>query len=244
MPGRECSASGSPRAGCHVSERHQRSARDHLAQQAVDARRYRFPPYKGIRLHAAPTQAGGASLGMAVGTLLGRETAGDSLDGSSPPYRRPTPCRCSCRICRASGAALGLNRAVSLPGWMGRRGPGELSRAVMEGVAFSARLAFEAVEATCRELRRRIYIGGGGARSDASVSDPRRASASAPPREARSSRHGRRRGHRRRRLRRHEPRSRPRPTGWSHSNGPSSRSRIPASTTTASSRSIRSSTPG
>ena len=45
-------------------------------------------------------------------------------------------------------------------------GPGELSRSVLEGVAFSARLAFAALEASANLQVDALHLGGGGARSD------------------------------------------------------------------------------
>ncbi|MCB1495859.1 MAG: hypothetical protein KDJ86_08755 [Bauldia sp.] len=123
-----------------------------------------FPPYKRITLHVAPTQSGGASLAWVAG-LLGR-----SVEELSPLAAATAP-----------SAAVPL----FLPHLQGERAPlwdidsrgvfarlvtgtgaGELSRSVMEGVAFSARLAFEATERSAGETVDTVNIGGGGARSD------------------------------------------------------------------------------
>ena len=58
---------------------------------------------------------------------------------------------------RSRGAFAGLDAGC---------GPGELARSVMEGVAFSARLAFAAVEASAGATVDTLHLGGGGARSD------------------------------------------------------------------------------
>jgi xylulokinase len=49
----------------------------------------------------------------------------------------------------------------------GATGPGDLVIGVMEGVAFSARMALEAVETSGAQTVQRLRYGGGGARSDA-----------------------------------------------------------------------------
>ncbi len=124
-----------------------------------------FPTYKGITLHVAPTQSGGASLAW-LSTLLGRDAEDlSALVAATPP----------------SGSVplfLPHLQGERAPLWdVGSRGvfarvetgtgPGQLSRSVMEGVAFSARLAFEATERSGGLVADHLHIGGGGARSDA-----------------------------------------------------------------------------
>jgi xylulokinase len=48
-----------------------------------------------------------------------------------------------------------------------RAGTGEMARSVMEGVAFSARLAFDALQASSGVAVHTAHLGGGGARSHA-----------------------------------------------------------------------------
>jgi xylulokinase len=124
-----------------------------------------FPDWRGIRLHAAPTQAGGASLawlaritGRAVEDLaaLGGDVRISAqsplflphLEGERAPLWDPI----------ARGAFAGLSSAD---------GPAEIAAAVMEGVAFSARLALEALEASAGQPVTALRLGGGGAASDA-----------------------------------------------------------------------------
>ncbi|WP_116131061.1 FGGY-family carbohydrate kinase [Tropicimonas sp. IMCC34043] len=123
-----------------------------------------FPEWRGITLHAAPTQAGGASLDWLSG-LLGRDAA--SLDTLSSPVRigRASPLflphlegeRAPLWDPQSRGAFAGLNSAT---------GPAEMTAAVMEGVAFSARLALESLEASGGRRIEALALGGGGARSD------------------------------------------------------------------------------
>ena len=122
-----------------------------------------FPPCEGITLHVAPTQSGGASL-LWLSKLLGREpqalaelvTEAPSpnvplflphLQGERAPFWDVQSRAAFARIETATG-------------------PGELVRAVLEGVAFSARLAFEAAECSAGLVVDHVNIGGGGARSN------------------------------------------------------------------------------
>ncbi len=119
-----------------------------------------FPAWRGITLHAAPTQAGGASLDW-VARLLGRDAA--SLDPA--PITAQSPLflphlqgeRAPLWDASARGTFAGLTTAT---------GPAELVAAVMEGVAFSARLAMEALERSAGMIPGQIQTGGGGATSD------------------------------------------------------------------------------
>ncbi|KQN74932.1 MULTISPECIES: FGGY-family carbohydrate kinase [unclassified Devosia] len=123
-----------------------------------------FPPYEGIRMHAAPTQSGGASMTW-LATLLGRSPA-DLIE-------------------RASTETLTETTPIFLPHLAGERapiwdassrgvfarldtnsGPEQLTLAVMEGVAHSVRWAFQALEGSAGISPERIRISGGGARSD------------------------------------------------------------------------------
>ena len=123
-----------------------------------------FPPYKGITLHVAPTQSGGASLDW-VATLIGRDPAGISALVAGTPPSASVPLflphlqgeRAPLWDVTSRGVFARVETAT---------GPGELGRSVMEGVAFSARLALEAVERSSCVVADRLNIGGGGARSD------------------------------------------------------------------------------
>jgi xylulokinase len=123
-----------------------------------------FPPYEGIRMHAAPTQSGGAAL-VWLSNLLGR----------SPEELSALAAQC----------APTDNVPLFLPHLAGERapiwdvasrgtfarmdsntGPAQLTRSVMEGVAFSVRWAFEALSGSAGQTIRSANIGGGGSRSD------------------------------------------------------------------------------
>lgn len=123
-----------------------------------------FPEWRGITLHAGPTQSGGASLDW-LSRLIGADpgrldalAAGVAITAASPlflphlegeraPLWDPT----------SRGVFAGLSSAT---------GPGEMAACVMEGVAFSARLAFEAVERSGGRTVALLRHGGGGSRSD------------------------------------------------------------------------------
>jgi xylulokinase len=124
-----------------------------------------FAPWRGIRLHAAPTQAGGASLAW-LGRLLGRGVAELGTLAGGAPITERSPLflphlegeRAPLWDARSRGGFAGLGTAD---------GPAELARAVMEGVAFSARLALEAVADAAGIATPALRHGGGGAASDA-----------------------------------------------------------------------------
>lgn len=122
-----------------------------------------FPPYEGIRMHAAPTQSGGASLAW-LSALLGRTPAElSALAGTASTRSMPLFLphlegeRAPIWDAASRGAFARLDSSV---------GPAEMTRAVMEGVAFSVRWAFEALGKSAGAPVGRINIGGGGAQSD------------------------------------------------------------------------------
>lgn len=121
-----------------------------------------FPAWSGITLHAAPTQAGGASLAW-LAQITGREapalaTAAVAITAQSPlflPHLQGE--RAPLWDAQARGTFAGLTAAT---------GPGELAAAVLEGVAFSARLALEALQRSGATVPETLRLGGGGAASD------------------------------------------------------------------------------
>jgi xylulokinase len=123
-----------------------------------------FPSYKGITLHVAPTQSGGASLAWAS-ALLGRSADEISALVEAAPTSASVPLflphlegeRAPLWDVRSRGVFARLETAT---------GPGEVGRSVMEGVAFSVRLAFEAVQTSADLVVDHLNLGGGGARSD------------------------------------------------------------------------------
>lgn len=124
-----------------------------------------FPSYRGITLHAAPTQAGGASLAW-LSTLLARSADDLSTLVAATPVSASVPLFLP-HLQGERAPLWDLKSRGVFARMDGATGAGELSRAVMEGVAFSARLAFEAVESSAGFVADHLNIGGGGARSDA-----------------------------------------------------------------------------
>jgi xylulokinase len=122
-----------------------------------------FPPCEGITIHAGPTQAGGASVAW-LARLLDREPALiEEIAARSDP-KRATPIflphlqgeRAPIWDIAARGAFAGLDASMGAP---------ELARAVLEGVAYSARWLFEALEASAAMRPGSFRHAGGGARS-------------------------------------------------------------------------------
>lgn len=122
-----------------------------------------FPDWRGLRLHAAPTQSGGGSLDWAA-RLLGRsvqDTAGmaQSFADDAPLF-----------LPHLQGERAPIWDAASRGGFAGltaSHGPAEMAAAILEGVAFSARLAFEALERSAGAKPAILRAGGGGFASDA-----------------------------------------------------------------------------
>lgn len=123
-----------------------------------------FQTLAGLRLHAGPTQAGGAALAWFCDWAgITPEDAGDlvraaprapltplflpQLQGERAPLWDPA----------LRGVFLGMDQASGLP---------DLARAVMEGVALSARHVLGALEASSGHSPAVLTCGGGGFRSD------------------------------------------------------------------------------
>lgn len=121
-----------------------------------------FPDWRGIRFHAAPTQSGGASLDW-IARLTGRPLAEAAALAAPPAEDAPLFLphlqgeRAPIWDSASRGAFVGMTAAT---------GPAELAAAVMEGVAFSARLAFESLERSAMTRPDIIRGGGGGFASD------------------------------------------------------------------------------
>ncbi len=122
-----------------------------------------FAPEGGIRLHAAPTQSGGDALrwfadatGVDPDAVLAR--AATTAPGGATPLFLPQieGERAPLWDAALRGAFLGLTR---------RTGYGHLARAVLEGVALSARHALEALQLSAAVTSPAIRCGGGGFRA-------------------------------------------------------------------------------
>ncbi|MGY4652995.1 xylulokinase [Mycobacterium sp. URHB0021] len=123
-----------------------------------------FPPYENIVLHAGPTQSGGAALEW-FSTLLGMTPAQATLLASqaSPSDAVPLflPHLQGERAPVWDGASRGAFARMD-----SRAGSPEMTRSVMEGVSFSARWVFEALQKSSGVSLSVANIGGGGSRAD------------------------------------------------------------------------------
>ena len=123
-----------------------------------------FPPYEGIVMHAAPTQSGGAAVAW-YANVIGRSPAevsalaGGIAASSAVPLFLPH--------LQGERAPLWDSRSRGVFARIdGRAGAAEMARAVLEGVTFSCRMAFDALEQSARVTLEIANIGGGGSRSD------------------------------------------------------------------------------
>ncbi len=123
-----------------------------------------FPEWRGITLHAGPTQSGGASLAW-LARLLGHDVATLSQLAAEARITRQSPLflphlegeRAPLWDASSRGAFAGMTSSI---------GPEDLAACVMEGVAFAARLALEAIERSGNRTVDRLWHGGGAAISD------------------------------------------------------------------------------
>ncbi|MBS1302762.1 FGGY-family carbohydrate kinase [Loktanella sp. SALINAS62] len=122
-----------------------------------------FPDYDGIRLHAAPTQSGGdAKMWFAQSNGLKLDEMSALVAQTSPSTATPLFLpqlqgeRAPLWDADLRAAFLGVSRATAR---------GDFARAVYEGVAMSARMALEALQASAGVKSDVILCGGGGFRS-------------------------------------------------------------------------------
>ncbi|WP_434621065.1 xylulokinase [Tabrizicola sp. M-4] len=121
-----------------------------------------FPEWRRVRFHAGPTQSGGASLDW-VARLVGQDVEGALAMAGPVEDRAPL------FLPHLAGERAPIWDAASRGGFAGlsaATGPEEMVTAVLEGVAFSARLAFEALERSGGVRVPVIRAGGGGLLSD------------------------------------------------------------------------------
>ncbi len=119
-----------------------------------------FPACEGVRMHAAPTQSGGDAVRWFDGVTGAAEPVAarsasvplflPQLEGERAPLWDPS----------LRGAFLGLGRRTTRE---------DMARAVLEGVALSARHALGALEASTGARAGALACGGGGFRSDAAT---------------------------------------------------------------------------
>ena len=122
-----------------------------------------FPEWRGLRLHAAPTQSGGASLDWAA-RLLGRPA--EEVAEMAQAVTEDAPLF----LPHLQGERAPIWDAASRGGFAGLNaghGAAEMAAAILEGVAFSARLALEVLERSAGVTPAILRAGGGGFASDA-----------------------------------------------------------------------------
>lgn len=123
-----------------------------------------FPTCEGIRLHAGPTQAGGASIAWLAG-LLGRSPPELSALAESADRTRPAPIFLP-HLQGERAPLWNINARASFSGIDSSMGAAEFSLAVMEGVAFSVRLLMESLETSADRAVDMFSAAGGGMASD------------------------------------------------------------------------------
>lgn len=119
-----------------------------------------FPKALGLQVHAGPTQAGGAAKSW-FGAVCGLGPEAMAALVAAAPRARDTPLflphlqgeRAPLWNADLRGVFLGLSQASTLA---------DMARAVYEGVAFSARLVLEALEASAGGRMAELSCGGGG----------------------------------------------------------------------------------
>jgi xylulokinase len=122
-----------------------------------------FPICEGIVLHAGPTQSGGASVEWLC-RLLGKTAAEISTlaaqaDTNNLPVFLP-------HLEGERAPLWDIHARASFSGLSSSMGPAEVARAVLEGVAYSARLVFDSLEESAALRPQAINHSGGGAASD------------------------------------------------------------------------------
>lgn len=123
-----------------------------------------FPPYQGIVLHAAPTQSGGAALQW-LSDLLGMTPAQLSVLAAESEPSEAVPLF----LPHLQGERAPIWDATSRGAFAridSQAGAAEMARSVMQGVAFSARWAFQALQESSGCTVSLANISGGGTRSD------------------------------------------------------------------------------
>ncbi|MTH97551.1 FGGY-family carbohydrate kinase [Roseibium sp. RKSG952] len=121
-----------------------------------------FAESEGVRIHAGPTQSGGASQAwfcrLAAVTPENMAELAEAASERTPLFLPQLAGeRAPLWDADLRGAFLGVDFGMSMP---------EFARAVFEGVAFSARHVLEALEVSADTRSDTLYCGGGGFRSD------------------------------------------------------------------------------
>jgi xylulokinase len=123
-----------------------------------------FPRCEGITLHAGPTQSGGASIEW-LSRLLGKSAVELSELAASADTAKPLPLFLP-HLEGERAPLWDINSRASFAGLNSSMAAAELTKAVFEGVAYSARLAIDSLEASACLRPAEINHSGGGAASD------------------------------------------------------------------------------
>lgn len=119
---------------------------------------------ENIRIHVGPTQSGGAAK-LWYGDLTGQSPDEMAASAAASDFSKPAPIfiphlqgeRAPIWKAHTRGVFLGLDQTT---------GQADMARSIYEGVAFSARMALEAVEKSADVTSDHINCGGGGFQSD------------------------------------------------------------------------------
>ena len=123
-----------------------------------------FAPWRGLRVHAGPTQAGGDALRWAAVQLALAQAETLDLAATSEPASRGLVF-----LPQLQGERAPLWDPHLRAGWLGmsfEHTRADLARAVLEGVACSARHLLEAVEEAGGQQAQQLALSGGAAASD------------------------------------------------------------------------------
>ncbi|UVC09270.1 carbohydrate kinase [Rhizobium sp. TH2] len=123
-----------------------------------------FPRCEEITFHAGPTQAGGASIAW-LSNLLGRTPADLSALASDFDRSRMPPIFLP-HLQGERAPVWNASARASFSGVDSSMGPAEFTVAVMEGVAFSARLSMDALQKSADVVVENYRAAGGGMGSD------------------------------------------------------------------------------
>ena len=123
-----------------------------------------FPKCEGIVFHAGPTQSGGASIEW-LSRLLAKSPAEISMLAAKADVTKSLPIFLP-HLEGERAPLWDIHSRASLSGINSNTGAAEISRAVLEGVAYSARLAMDSLEASACIRPLAINHSGGGSASD------------------------------------------------------------------------------
>tara|TARA_R110001599_G_scaffold19941_4_gene76027 strand:- start:245 stop:1726 length:1482 start_codon:yes stop_codon:yes gene_type:complete len=123
-----------------------------------------FPPCQNIRIHAGPTQSGGAAK-LWYGQMTGQSPQEMAATAAASDFAKPAPIfiphlqgeRAPIWRSHTRGVFLGLDHTTSAA---------DMARSVYEGVAFSVRLLLQALQQSSGISSGPIHCGGGGFQSD------------------------------------------------------------------------------